>query len=120
MGPLGDSESFDTEPGTHLLPEVDGVRLISNERHELLRRVPAATVDVFETGSTSPGACCILVIFLALPVILLICAWSSTSATRCCDASQLLLWMCLKPGLPRLVRHGLVAPSSHSCCCMLA
>ena len=55
MGPFGDKVSFDAEPGMHLIEEADGVRLLTGERHELLRRVPAATVDVFETGSTSPG-----------------------------------------------------------------
>ena len=55
VGPYGDMVSYDTEPGMHLLQEADGARLLTPERHELLRRVPPATVDVFEPGSTSPG-----------------------------------------------------------------
>lgn len=55
VGPYGDTIAYDAEPGMHLVGEADGVRLLTGQSHDLLRRVPPATVDVFETGSTSPG-----------------------------------------------------------------
>lgn len=33
-----------------------GVRVITSDRHQLLRRVPPAAASVLEIGSTSPGA----------------------------------------------------------------
>ncbi|PRW05770.1 Vacuolar sorting-associated 16 [Chlorella sorokiniana] len=36
--------------------EVDGVRVLSSDRHLLLRRVPPAAASCLEIGSTSPGA----------------------------------------------------------------
>ncbi|KAG8195406.1 hypothetical protein JTE90_001418 [Oedothorax gibbosus] len=40
----------------HLVPEIDGVRIISNSTHELLQKVPDAVTDVFRIGSLSPSA----------------------------------------------------------------
>ncbi|KAF8764583.1 Vacuolar protein sorting-associated protein like [Argiope bruennichi] len=40
----------------HLVPEIDGVRIISNTSHELLQKVPEAVADVFRIGSLSPSA----------------------------------------------------------------
>ena len=58
VGPYGDWVQYDLEGAVHLAPEVDGVRILTADRHELLRRVPDALQDVFSTGSTSPGQCC--------------------------------------------------------------
>lgn len=38
-----------------LVSEMDGVRVVSNEAHWLLRKVPQPIVGVLESGSTSPG-----------------------------------------------------------------
>lgn len=38
------------------VPEVDGLRVLSSDRHVLLRRVPPPSVSCLEIGSTSPGA----------------------------------------------------------------
>jgi vacuolar protein sorting-associated protein 16 len=55
VGPLGDTVEFPVSPPVVLVPERDGVRVVSDERHELLRRVPAPLADVYRVGSTTPG-----------------------------------------------------------------
>ena len=39
-----------------MVQELDGVRIITNGKHELLQRVPAPLLSVRSIGSTSPGA----------------------------------------------------------------
>ncbi|RKO83180.1 Vps16, N-terminal region-domain-containing protein, partial [Blyttiomyces helicus] len=56
VGPFGDWIKFSYEGVVHLVPEIDGVRIISNELCEFLQRVPAATEDTFKPGSVAPGA----------------------------------------------------------------
>eukprot|EP00891_Asterochloris_glomerata_P007024 jgi/Astpho2/7024/e_gw1.00107.12.1_t len=56
VGPYGDSLELPIQEGTVLVTECDSVRILSDEQHELLRRVPDAQVDVFRIGSTAPGA----------------------------------------------------------------
>ncbi|CAH3134250.1 unnamed protein product [Porites lobata] len=52
-----DPTSFPTICGAvHLVQELDDVRIIGNETHELLQRVPAAVEQVFKIGSMEPGA----------------------------------------------------------------
>jgi Vps16, N-terminal region len=55
VGPLGDTVEFPVSPPVVLVPERDGVRILGDEAHELLRRVPAPLADVFRVGSTTPG-----------------------------------------------------------------
>ena len=40
----------------HLLPDVDGIRLLTNDVCEYLQKVPSATEAVFRLGSESPAA----------------------------------------------------------------
>ena len=56
VGPYGDWVKHSYDEPLRLLPEVDGVRIISNTLQEFLHRVPEATVDVFKIGSCSAGA----------------------------------------------------------------
>ncbi|KAK9815234.1 hypothetical protein WJX72_000416 [[Myrmecia] bisecta] len=56
VGPYGDFNDYSIDSHAVLVPEIDGVRIVSNETHELLRRVPDCLVDVFRPGSTEPGA----------------------------------------------------------------
>ncbi|KND02893.1 tethering complex subunit VPS16 [Spizellomyces punctatus DAOM BR117] len=56
VGPFGDWIKYSYEGIVHLVPEVDGVRIISDERCEFLQRVPTAIEDIFKIGSTAPGA----------------------------------------------------------------
>ena len=41
---------------TYLIPEIDGIRIISTENCDFLYRVPASSEKVFRPGSTSPAA----------------------------------------------------------------
>lgn len=56
VGPYGDVVRFSYEEPIVLIPECDGVRILSNTYMEFLRRVPDSTVSIFKIGSTSPAA----------------------------------------------------------------
>ncbi|OAD74766.1 hypothetical protein PHYBLDRAFT_124139 [Phycomyces blakesleeanus NRRL 1555(-)] len=56
VGPFGDWIKFTYDDPIYLAAEVDGIRIISNEKCELLQKVPAATEEIFKIGSTSPAA----------------------------------------------------------------
>lgn len=56
VGPYGDWVKYSYDQPVWLLPEVDGVRVISNTQCEFLHRVPDAVVDIFKIGSCSAGA----------------------------------------------------------------
>ncbi|KAL8998284.1 MAG: hypothetical protein Q9169_002598 [Polycauliona sp. 2 TL-2023] len=56
IGPKGASLRYYFDGWVHLLPDVDGVRLITNDICEFLQKVPDCTEDVFKLGSTSPAA----------------------------------------------------------------
>ncbi|RWS24568.1 hypothetical protein B4U80_05998, partial [Leptotrombidium deliense] len=47
---------FDIEPPVHLVEEIDGIRIISNDVHEFLQQVPNVVVDVLRIGSVAAGA----------------------------------------------------------------
>lgn len=55
VGPLGEWVRYTVESPCVLAPECDGIRIISQTTHELLRRVPDPLADVFRPGSTAPG-----------------------------------------------------------------
>jgi len=56
VGPYGDVVRFSYDEPIVLIPECDGVRVLSNTYMEFLRRVPDSTVSIFKIGSTSPAA----------------------------------------------------------------
>lgn len=56
VGPYGDSIKFPYDEPVVLIPECDGVRILSNTYMEFLQRVPDSTVSIFKIGSTSPAA----------------------------------------------------------------
>ncbi|KAK7206509.1 Vps16, N-terminal region-domain-containing protein [Myxozyma melibiosi] len=56
VGPGGGSLSFYYESRIALIPEPDGIRIVSAERCEFLTRVPEVVVDMFRIGSTAPSA----------------------------------------------------------------
>ncbi|GAX81388.1 hypothetical protein CEUSTIGMA_g8819.t1 [Chlamydomonas eustigma] len=57
VGPFGDHASWPlTGEAVWMVPEVDGLRLVSGTRHEILRRLPQSLSDIFKPGSTSPSA----------------------------------------------------------------
>ncbi|KAG0558247.1 hypothetical protein KC19_10G014100 [Ceratodon purpureus] len=56
VGPYGDAVRWAYDEPIVLIPECDGVRILSNTFMEFLRRVPDSTVSIFKIGSTSPAA----------------------------------------------------------------
>ncbi|KAL8683889.1 MAG: hypothetical protein Q9186_000232 [Xanthomendoza sp. 1 TL-2023] len=56
IGPNGASLRYYFDGWVHLLPDVDGVRLVTNDICEFLQKVPDCTEDVFKPGSTSPAS----------------------------------------------------------------
>lgn len=56
VGPYGDPVRYIYDEPTVLIPECDGVRILSNTIMEFLQRVPDSTVSIFKIGSTSPAA----------------------------------------------------------------
>eukprot|EP00002_Diphylleia_rotans_P004919 TRINITY_DN1382_c0_g2_i1.p1 TRINITY_DN1382_c0_g2~~TRINITY_DN1382_c0_g2_i1.p1 ORF type:complete len:828 (-),score=186.60 TRINITY_DN1382_c0_g2_i1:1462-3921(-) len=56
VGPHGHWIKYTYEQPLVLVPEVDGVRIVSAEKTEFLQRVPNVTEDIFKIGSTSPSA----------------------------------------------------------------
>ncbi|EFJ24200.1 hypothetical protein SELMODRAFT_101752 [Selaginella moellendorffii] len=56
VGPYGDWTKYTYDEPVVLIPECDGVRILSNTFMEFLQRVPDTTVSIFSIGSTSPGA----------------------------------------------------------------
>lgn len=56
VGPFGDWIKYTYEDPIYLASEIDGVRIISNDKCELLQKVPASTEKIFKIGSTEPAA----------------------------------------------------------------
>ncbi|KAI9486646.1 MAG: Vps16, C-terminal region-domain-containing protein [Benjaminiella poitrasii] len=56
VGPFGDWIKYTYEDPIYLASEIDGVRIISNDKCELLQKVPASTENIFKIGSTEPPA----------------------------------------------------------------
>lgn len=56
VGPFGDWIKYTYEDPIYLASEIDGVRIISNDKCELLQKVPASTEKIFKIGSTEPPA----------------------------------------------------------------
>ncbi|CAI9757174.1 unnamed protein product [Fraxinus pennsylvanica] len=56
VGPYGDPVRYIYDEPIILIPECDGVRILSNTSMEFLHRVPDSTVSIFQIGSTLPAA----------------------------------------------------------------
>ncbi|KAG5520418.1 hypothetical protein RHGRI_033113 [Rhododendron griersonianum] len=56
VGPYGDPVRYLYDEPIILIPECDGVRILSNTSMEFLQRVPDSTVSIFKIGSTLPAA----------------------------------------------------------------
>lgn len=56
VGPNDDPVRYFYDEPIILIPECDGVRILSNTSMEFLHRVPDSTVSIFKIGSTSPAA----------------------------------------------------------------
>ncbi|KAF2196997.1 vacuolar protein sorting-associated protein 16 [Delitschia confertaspora ATCC 74209] len=56
IGPKSVATKFYYDAWVHLLPDVDGLRLLTNDVCEYIQKVPAETEAVFRLGSESPAA----------------------------------------------------------------
>ncbi|CAL1533897.1 unnamed protein product [Lymnaea stagnalis] len=56
IGPDKDWIRYNMDTPVHLVQEEDGLRIIGNETHEFLQKVPTMTEDIFKIGSLKPGA----------------------------------------------------------------
>lgn len=56
VGPNGAATEYFYNSFVHLLPDVDGLRVLSNDVCEFVQKVPEASEEVFRLGSTSPGS----------------------------------------------------------------
>ena len=56
IGPNGAALKFYYDSFMHLLPDVDGIRVLTGDGCEFLQKVPDPTEEVFRLGSTSPAA----------------------------------------------------------------
>ncbi|KAL8873659.1 MAG: hypothetical protein Q9174_000913 [Haloplaca sp. 1 TL-2023] len=56
IGPNGASLRYYFDGWVHLLPDVDGVRLLTSDVCEFLQKVPDCTEQVFKFGSNSPAS----------------------------------------------------------------
>ncbi|BFZ59549.1 Vacuolar protein sorting-associated protein 16 [Saitoella coloradoensis] len=56
VGPSGGVLTYYYDSTPHLLPEIDGVSILTTEHYELLHRVPDSTAAVFSIGSTHPSS----------------------------------------------------------------
>ncbi|BFZ22188.1 hypothetical protein BsWGS_25227 [Bradybaena similaris] len=56
VGPDKDWIRYNMDCSVHMLQEEDGLRIIGNETHEFLQKVPTVTEQIFKIGSMEPGA----------------------------------------------------------------
>ncbi|MCJ1248988.1 hypothetical protein MMC30_006209 [Trapelia coarctata] len=56
VGPNGAALKYFYDGWVHLLADIDGVRLITNDVCEFLQKVPEDTEEVFKLGSTAPAS----------------------------------------------------------------
>ncbi|KAF2161409.1 hypothetical protein M409DRAFT_69767 [Zasmidium cellare ATCC 36951] len=57
VGPNGAFERFDDYASfLHLLPDIDGIRVLTNDKCEFLQKVPESVEEVFRIGSETPSA----------------------------------------------------------------
>ncbi|KAF7282142.1 vacuolar protein sorting 16 [Rhynchophorus ferrugineus] len=56
VGKNGTTSRFVYDSAIYLVPEIDGVRIISTAHHELLQKVPDVVQKIFRINSTEPGS----------------------------------------------------------------
>lgn len=56
IGPDQDVDVRVLEDNVYFIPEIDGIRIVSNEKHEFLQKVPSVVENVFKIGSVESGA----------------------------------------------------------------
>lgn len=56
LGPNGAASNFEYDSFVHLLPDIDGMRVVTGDVCEFLQKVPDSTEEVFRLGSTAPAS----------------------------------------------------------------
>lgn len=56
VGPHGAAAKYYYDSFVHLLPDIDGIRVLTSDVCDFLQKVPESTFEVFMLGSTSPAA----------------------------------------------------------------
>ena len=56
VGPNGVATEYFYNSFVHLIPDVDGLRVVTNDVCEFIQKVPEASEEVFRLDSTSPGS----------------------------------------------------------------
>ncbi|KAF1815594.1 vacuolar protein-like protein sorting vps16 [Eremomyces bilateralis CBS 781.70] len=56
IGPNGASSKYYYDNWVQLVPDIDGIRLFTNDACEFIQRVPDSVEEVFRLGSTSPAS----------------------------------------------------------------
>ncbi|KAK0048197.1 vacuolar protein sorting-associated protein 16 [Biomphalaria pfeifferi] len=56
VGPDKDWIRYNMDSPVYLVQEEDGLRIIGNDSHEFLHKIPAVTEQIFKIGSMEPGA----------------------------------------------------------------
>ncbi|KAI9667430.1 MAG: hypothetical protein M1821_000245 [Bathelium mastoideum] len=56
VGPNGASSKFFYDNWVHLIPDIDGVRVLTNDVCEFLQKVPDVVEETFRLGSSSPSS----------------------------------------------------------------
>ncbi|KAK3653986.1 Vacuolar protein sorting-associated protein 16 [Elasticomyces elasticus] len=56
IGPNGAASKFYYDSFMHLLPDIDGIRVLTGDVCDFLQKVPDPTEEVFRLGSTSPAS----------------------------------------------------------------
>ncbi|KAJ8898107.1 hypothetical protein PR048_003467 [Dryococelus australis] len=56
VGRQGDFISYSYDYPVHLVPEMDGVRILSATSHDMIQKVPLVVQQIFRINSTEPGS----------------------------------------------------------------
>lgn len=56
VGRSGNKYTYIYDSCIHLVPEIDGVRVLSSMQHELVQKVPDVVQKIFRINSTEPGS----------------------------------------------------------------
>lgn len=52
----GEAVTYVYDAAAHLVPEIDGVRVLSAAQHEMMQKVPEVVQKIFRINSTAPGS----------------------------------------------------------------
>lgn len=52
----GDMNLYTYEPTVFLIPEMDGVRVLTNHSHEMIQMVPKSVNNIFSINSQAPSS----------------------------------------------------------------